>query len=739
MKVCIVGSLPLPIGGVANHCYNLSKQLYNLGAEVTFFDTNPNPNKNVPKEIYDYEMLSSLLSFYKIYSILSLGYSRVFLHLLNTLFRNCFEYKNRLKLRGIRDVCVIALFLFIKLSRKRVDLIHTQHAYPRSLSALLVGRALDIPVVITIHASELTSMDSEIKILKPLAVNICNAADYVISVSQQTKAVANKAGVTNKIEVIYNGVDASFHGNYDVTDLKKRYNLANEKIILYVGWLIERKGPQILLEAITKLKKQNFKVFIIGPDHGLKDKLESYIKKLNLNQVHLVGVVDDIILKKFYSLADIFVFPTITEDEGFGLVAVEAMASKTVVIGSKIAAIPEIVRDNESGFLFIPRDSDDLANKIDMILGNDKLLYEMKLKAADFVKQNFSWKFVAEHTLHIYKKVIFTYNLHDKNMIRNNKSEEQLSRYIGRKMQFRISRILSHFFLIFHRLKCANDLREKLCKLLITVPLTKGLVICPTLFGIKISVDPIGGRGLENDIYYFGTYEHGTLSILKKNLCEGDIFFDIGANIGWISCVVSGFVGKSGKVYAFEPHPRIYEIFKNNIKINNINNIFTYNIALGSKIYKTKIYDIPNMNRGSASLISPTGIKKDGFKINVTTIDSLIENGQIPIPKLIKIDVEGFELKVLKGAKKLLKNSQAPIICLEYSTLHPQSGGDINKIYTFIKSVNNYSCYKLNYSKEVPGELIKISEIADLPRHDNIFCFLDNHLHDLQQRMKIIS
>jgi len=409
MKVCIVGSLPPPIGGVANHCYNLSKQLCNLGVEVTFFDTNPNQNKTVPEEIYDYEILSGLFNFYKIYSILSLGYSRVFLRLLNTLFRDCFKHKNRLKLRGIRDVCLITFFLFIKLSRKRVDLIHTQHAYPRSLSALLVGKALDMPVVVTIHASELTSMDSEIKTLRPLAVNICNVADYVISVSQHTKEVAKRAGVTNKIEVVYNGVDASFHGNYNVTDLKKRYNLINEKIILYVGWLIERKGPQILLEAVTKLKKDNFKVFIIGPDHGLKDKLEFYIKKLNLNQVHLVGVVDDITLKKFYSLADIFVFPTITEDEGFGLVAVEAMASKTVVIGSKIAAIPEVVRDNESGFLFSPGDSDDLAKKIDLLLEKDELLHKMKQKATNFAKQTFSWELTAEKTFSLYQNVISKY------------------------------------------------------------------------------------------------------------------------------------------------------------------------------------------------------------------------------------------------------------------------------------------------------------------------------------------
>lgn len=410
MRVCIVGSLPPPLGGVATYCYNLSAELCKLGAEVTFFDTNPNVDKTIADEIHDYEMLKRPLSLSKIFRIFSLGPPRVFILFWIKLFRECFKYKKNLGIPGVLNVCVIALSLFIKFSEKKVDLIHTQHAYPRSLSALIVGDVLNIPVVVTIHASEFTAM--KLKKLRALAIHICSAANYVISVSEHTKEAAKKAGVANEIEVIYLGVDASFHGNYDTSELKKNFNLVKEKVILYVGWLIERKGPQLLLEAIIKLKdlkEDNFKVFFIGPDHGLKEKMESHIKKLNLNQVYVIAAVDDITLRKFYSLADIFVFPTMTEDEGFGLVAVEAMASETVVIGSRIGAIPEVVRDNESGFLFTVGDSDDLANKISVLLRNDKLLRKMKKRDAEYVRQNFSWKFTAEATLQVYERVVCAY------------------------------------------------------------------------------------------------------------------------------------------------------------------------------------------------------------------------------------------------------------------------------------------------------------------------------------------
>jgi glycosyltransferase involved in cell wall biosynthesis len=404
----MVGSLPPPIGGVANHCYYLTKELNNLGVKITFFDTNPCENKSIPKGIYNYEMLKNFLSLITIYNIILIFKRKnlkKFIILNKNIFKKCIEFKKFFDKKDIHDVFIIALFLFFKLSKNKVDIIHSQHAYLRSLSALIVGNTFNIPVIITIHASELTSKDIKIQKLQPVIIDLLNNANKVISVSKQTKKVAKKKGVNNEIITIYNGVDSSFNENYNTEDLKTRYNITTEKIILYVGWLIERKGPKVILEAVSKIRDNNYKVFLIGPDHGFKNVLEKYIKEFSLNQVNLIGVVDDITLKKFYSLTDIFVFPTITQDEGFGLVAVEAMASETVVIGSRIAAIPEVVKDNISGYLFTPGDSKELTKIIEMLLKNDKILNTMKKKAKEFVNKNFSWKLNAKKTLNIYHEV----------------------------------------------------------------------------------------------------------------------------------------------------------------------------------------------------------------------------------------------------------------------------------------------------------------------------------------------
>ena len=297
-----------------------------------------------------------------------------------------------------------------------------------------------------------------------------------------------------------------------------------------------------------------------------------------------------------------------------------------------------------------------------------------------------------------------------------------------KRIRLKISRMLS-YFLLYKSIKGANFIRERICKFIMPSPTTT-TYICPTLFNVNVLVGPINGKGPESSLYYFGEYESGTLSVFKKFLCKHDIVLDVGAHIGFISLIIANFVGENGLVYAVEPHPKTYRILEENIRINKFKNIHPMNIALGSKVSKAKIYENYNINRGSASLICPENVdnRESRWQTKVTTIDTLIEKRKIKIPKLIKIDVEGFELEVLKGAKKLVSSSQAPALCVEFSILHPTYGGNIHDIYNFIKETNSYLLFKLKRGKGVPSKLIKINNEKELPNHDNVFCFLEKHL-----------
>ncbi len=266
-----------------------------------------------------------------------------------------------------------------------------------------------------------------------------------------------------------------------------------------------------------------------------------------------------------------------------------------------------------------------------------------------------------------------------------------------------------------------GKLREKLCRWL--APPIQGFVVCPTLYGIDLLIDTEDWIG--EHIYIFGEYEAGTISVLQKYLRKGDIFLDVGAHIGDISCVASRLVGDKGLIYAAEPNPKNYKILNKNVRLNKLKNVYPFQVALGSVVSVAQLYPRDKKDSGMASLVRDEKAIGCGTRVAVTTIDTLIEEKHVGIPNFIKIDVEGYELDVLKGATKLLQSTNAPILCIEYVKEMPRKRGVTEDIYDFVREINKYSFYKLKRTSFMPSRLIETRK-EELPDHDNIFCFPNN-------------
>ncbi len=259
-------------------------------------------------------------------------------------------------------------------------------------------------------------------------------------------------------------------------------------------------------------------------------------------------------------------------------------------------------------------------------------------------------------------------------------------------------------------------------KLIIPKP-TKALLI-ETLYGFNIYIDPVIDNGVEKSIYYTGTYEKGTLDIIQSMLQKGDVFVDVGANIGLMSILAAKSVGDTGKVISFEPNPKTRDVLEQNIAVNTISNIQVSKFAIGNKIEETKIYDRWDSNRGSASLIKPD-YETDSYTINTITLNDFFKTNKTKI-RMIKLDIEGYELEALKGAKEILE-TQTPMLIVECSNMRENYEQSSNlMIYSFLKSINKYRFYKLSGSKEKKSKLQEIYSEKDIPAHDNIFCFSEN-------------
>ena len=260
-------------------------------------------------------------------------------------------------------------------------------------------------------------------------------------------------------------------------------------------------------------------------------------------------------------------------------------------------------------------------------------------------------------------------------------------------------------------------------------------VICSTAHGFKMLLNPARDalRGIEPTIFLTGTYETGTLHVFRKILRRGDVVIDIGANIGLMSLYAAKLVGKAGEIMSFEPMMEEYDVLLKNIHLNRFEHVHAHNIALGAKNERKWIYAHPEINRGSSSLVKSSG----GIavtEVEIATLDDFLflhpKKNNI---RLVKIDVEGWELEVLKGAKSLLASRHAPALCVEYSSAHPLEGGELTEIWRFLSSVNSYRCFKLMLGKEKVSQLIPVRDVPDLPTHDNLFCFLPYQLEQLEQ------
>ena len=293
--------------------------------------------------------------------------------------------------------------------------------------------------------------------------------------------------------------------------------------------------------------------------------------------------------------------------------------------------------------------------------------------------------------------------------------------HIPREAAFAALRMLSRPFPGSWRLARPRAAVARMLRQIVARTVPSRPVVCTTNHGFRIIVQPGIDRGVERSIYLTGTYEEGTLWVFSQLLRPGDTFVDIGANIGLMSMHAAQLVGREGAVYSFEPMPEVFAQLQANIALNGIKHVFAVPLALGSAAADLPIFAHPEINLGSSSLLAED--RHPNHVVKVSTLDECA-NVFIRRPiRLIKIDVEGWELEVLRGATGILAGDDKPILCVECSQQHGLQGGSLADLFHLIHDTNDYRCFTLKRGKENPSPLVEVASVDQLPRHDNLFCF----------------
>jgi FkbM family methyltransferase len=186
----------------------------------------------------------------------------------------------------------------------------------------------------------------------------------------------------------------------------------------------------------------------------------------------------------------------------------------------------------------------------------------------------------------------------------------------------------------------------------------------------------------------------------RFNPKEGEVVVDVGAHIGRYTLISSKRVGPKGKVIAIEAHPSVLKMLNKNIKLNHLTNVTALNYAVYSKETKIKLYDHRKQVDATIYNTVMTGRVRDQdvfVEVNANTLDSILQQNGINAEDVnwVKIDVEGAELEVLKGANNVLSKSKNITMLVE---IHNVDGKSKN-FYTTIMDLLGQHNFKIEFEK----------------------------------------
>ena len=205
------------------------------------------------------------------------------------------------------------------------------------------------------------------------------------------------------------------------------------------------------------------------------------------------------------------------------------------------------------------------------------------------------------------------------------------------------------------------------------------------------------------------------VGVFLSQLREGFVVLDIGANVGLISLLAAKKVGKTGKVYAFEPVPKIFARLQENIALNGFNNVEPVPLALSSQKGKAMIF----VAHGASSLFRR--VSDEFVEVPTERLDDFVEQEGIERVDAIKLDVEGAELHVIRGADKTIRRFK-PIMMVEINPDTLKAAGTTPQ--ELFETIVSYG-YKAHVIRK--GKAVPVTQPVK-PKRRGIGIFFDDYL-----------
>ncbi|MCX7779099.1 MAG: glycosyltransferase family 4 protein [Patescibacteria group bacterium] len=376
----IVSTFPPYQGGMGNVCYYQAKELAELGHQVTVFTPWRGERFKITNEKFKIQYLWPLLKYGNAAFV-----PEIFIHLENfDLIHLHYPF-----IGGAEIIFFKKIFSLIPIILQyQMDL---SLPGPWSLVSRLYNRSFNWWIIEKVEKIIVSSYD------------YAQSSKYLSYLLEKEK---------EKIIEIPHGVDTDWFKprEKDKKFLKKHHLSLKDKIILFVGGLDRAhyfKGLEVLLKAVVDLRSMSLdlRLLIVG-EGNLRLKYEKEVEKLKIkDKVIFAGQVSREDLPTYYNLADLFVLPSINRNESFGLVLLEAMACAKPCLASDLPGVRTVVSNYKTGLLFKTGHSDDLAEKMKILLLNDDLAKKMGERGRERVEIEYDWKVIVKKLETLYGNV----------------------------------------------------------------------------------------------------------------------------------------------------------------------------------------------------------------------------------------------------------------------------------------------------------------------------------------------
>ena len=292
---------------------------------------------------------------------------------------------------------------------ENLDLLHVHYAIPHSISAILARESLKpkryLPVITTLHGTDITLVGADRSYLPITRYGIVQS-DGVTAISHYLKTATKEIFNFDDIEVIPNFICQHDYARHPVEALRASLAPQNQPLLVHVSNFRPVKRPVDCVEILARVVKQGIETrLVLVGDGSERTNVEHKARCLGIyEKCVFVGKQPNIV--DYLSAADVLLLPS--EQESFGLAALEAMACEVPVIASRVGGIPEVVTDGETGWLSEVGDVEKMSRDAARLLSDRDLRIQMGKRARESAVSRYRTDIVIPQYLSYYEQVTST-------------------------------------------------------------------------------------------------------------------------------------------------------------------------------------------------------------------------------------------------------------------------------------------------------------------------------------------